>query len=150
VYDPYLDNEDIADQPVEKVDFDTLLESSDIVSIHAPLVEDTRHLFDQEAFDTMREEAILLNTARGPIVDEDALYGALRDGQIAGAGLDVMSDEPVSDSPLFELDSVVVTPHVAWYSEHSVTELRRKAAENIIAVLRGEQPHGLVNESYNR
>ena len=148
VYDPYIDKEDLSDQPVEKVDFDELLESSDIISIHAPLVEDTHHLFDREAFEKMRDEAILINTARGPIVDEDALYRALRDGMISGAGLDVMSDEPVTTSPLFEMDSIVVTPHVAWYSERSLTELRRKAAENIVAVLRDQQPHGLANKGY--
>lgn len=146
VYDPYLDEADLADAPVEKVDFETLLEASDVVSIHAPLVDDTRHLFDDEAFERMRDGAVLVNTARGPIVDEDALHDALTSGEVAGAGLDVMADEPVTESPLFDLDSVVVTPHVAWYSERSLVELRRKAAENVVSVLRDEEPHGLVNE----
>lgn len=148
-YDPYLDAETLADAPVERVDFETVLEASDIVSIHAPLVEETRHLFDSEAFDRMRDDAVLINTARGPIIDEDALYDALTGGELAGAGLDVMADEPVSDSPLFDLDTVVVTPHVAWYSERSLDELRRKAAENVVALLQGEDPHGLVNETAN-
>lgn len=147
VYDPYLDEADVADHPVEKVDFETLLELSDVVSVHAPLVEETRHMFDAEAFDRMKDGAVLVNTARGPIIDEGALNDALRDGDIAGAGLDVMADEPVDESPLFELESVVCTPHVAWYSERSLEELRRKAAENVVRVLRGEEPHGLVNES---
>lgn len=147
VYDPYLDEADIEDHAVEKVDFDTLLDESDVISIHAPLVDETRHMFDDEAFGRMRDSAILVNTARGPIIDEDALNDALRDGEIAGAGLDVMADEPVHDSPLFELDSVVLTPHVAWYSEGSLGELRRKAAENVVLVLQGEEPHGLINES---
>lgn len=145
-YDPYLDEEDVAGTGVETVDFETLLAESDVVSIHAPLVDGTRHLFDADAFRTMRESAVLLNTARGPIVDETALFEALRAGEIGGAGLDVLSDEPVHDSPLFDLDSVVVTPHVAWYSERSLDELRRKAAENVVRVLRGDRPHGVVDE----
>lgn len=146
VYDPYVDEEDIADEPVEKVTFEALLERSDVVSIHAPLVEETRHLFDADAFEQMRDDAVVVNTARGPIIDEDALYDALTNGEIAGAGLDVMADEPVTSSPLFDLDSVVVTPHVAWYSERSMSELRRKAAENVLALLCGGDPHGQVNE----
>lgn len=145
-YDPYLDEEDITDHPVEKVDFETLLAESDIISIHTPLVEETRHMFDDAAFEQMRESAILLNTARGPIIDEAALHDALTAGEIAGAGLDVMEEEPTHESPLFELDSTVVTPHVAWYSERSVTELRRKTAENVVRYLRGSIPHGIVNE----
>lgn len=147
VYDPYLEEEDIDDLDVEKVDFETLLTESDIISIHAPLVDETHHMFDEDAFRRMKDSAIIINTARGPIIDEDALNKALRSDELAGAGLDVMADEPVYDSPLFDLDSVVLTPHVAWYSEASLDELRRKAAENAARVLRGDQPHGLINES---
>lgn len=146
VYDPYLDESEIEDYPVEKVTFETLLDESDVISIHAPLLNETRHMFDTEAFDRMNDTAFLINTARGPIVDEEALDDALRAGELAGAGLDVMADEPVDKSSLFDLDSVVLTPHVAWYSEGSLDELRRKAAENVVAVLRSEQPHGVVNE----
>ena len=146
VYDPYLDREDVADD-VTMVDFETVLAESDIISIHAPLVEETRHMFDANAFRQMRDSAVLINTARGPLVDERALYAALRDGELAGAGLDVMADEPVRESPLFDLDSVVVTPHVAWYSERSLDELRRTAAENVVRVFRGEEPYGIVNRS---
>ncbi|MGB9966357.1 C-terminal binding protein [Halobacterium hubeiense] len=146
VYDPYLDESDIVGTDVEKVDFDTLLAESDVISVHAPLVDDTRHMFDADAFQAMRDDAILINTARGPIVDEDALAEALRNDKIAGAGLDVMADEPVTESPLFDLDSVAVTPHVAWYSERSLDELRRKAAENVARVFKDEDPYGVVNE----
>lgn len=146
VYDPYVEEEELTDTPVKKVSFETLLKHSDVVSIHAPLVDETRNLFDAEAFERMRDEAVLVNTARGPIVDEDALYDALTSGELAGAGLDVMANEPVTSSPLFDLDSVVVTPHVAWYSERSIDELRRKAAKNVLAVLNEEDPHGQVND----
>lgn len=145
-YDPYLDEADVADHPVEKVDFETLLAEADVISIHTPLVEETHHMFDDEAFERMKESAILLNTARGPIIDEGALHDALAAGEIAGAGLDVMEEEPTHESPLFDLDSTVVTPHVAWYSEASVTELRRKTAENVVRYLQGSRPHGIVNE----
>jgi D-3-phosphoglycerate dehydrogenase len=144
-YDPYLDEEDVADDPVDLVDFETLLSESDIISIHAPLVDETHHMFDEEAFERMDSSAFLLNTARGPIVDEDALYDALRADEIAGAGLDVMEEEPTHDSPLFERDDVVVTPHVAWYSESSSGKLRRRAAENVTKYLQGDSPHGFVN-----
>ena len=147
VYDPYLNKEDVAAHPVEKVDFDTLLAESDVISVHAPLVKETWNMFDTGAFGCMKDSAIIINTARGPIIDEDALNDALRTDEIAGAGLDVMTDEPVHDSPLFDLDSVVLTPHVAWYSEGSLDELRRKAAENVVHVLQGEEPHGVINES---
>ncbi len=145
-YDPYLDEADVADHPVELVDFETMLSESDVISIHAPLVDETHHMFDADAFEQMKSSAFLLNTARGPIVDESALYDALEAGEIAGAGLDVMEEEPTHDSPLFERDDVVVTPHVAWYSESSLGDLRRKAAENLTRYLGGESPHGFVNE----
>ncbi|MBX0297052.1 C-terminal binding protein [Haloarcula nitratireducens] len=144
-YDPYLSEDDIVDHPVEKVDFDTLLSESDIISIHTPLVEETCHMFDDNAFAQMKDSAFLLNTSRGPIIDETALNKALVEDEIAGAGLDVMEEEPTHESPLFEHDDLVVTPHVAWYSEASLTELRRKAAENIVNVIQGDQPHGFAN-----
>lgn len=103
-------------------------------------------MFDADAFEQMKPSAFLLNTARGPIVDESALYDALVSEELAGAGLDVMEAEPTHESPLFELDSVVVTPHVAWYSESSLTELRRKTAENVRNYFQGGSPHGIVNE----
>lgn len=146
VYDPYLDEGDTDEMDVELVDFETLLSESDVVSIHAPLVEETRHMFDTDAFRRMKDSAVLINTARGPLVNENALYSALEAGELAGAGFDVMEEEPPNESPLFDLDSVVVTPHVAWYSERSLDELRRKAAENVVRVLQGAEPHGVINE----
>lgn len=146
VYDPYLEGY-IEDDTIRTVGFETVLSESDIISIHAPLVEATHHMFDADAFRKMSDSAVLINTACGLLVDEDALYEALQNEEIAGAGFDVMADEPVHESPLFELDSVVVTPHVAWYSERSLDELRRKAAENVVRELSGEEPHGVVNRS---
>lgn len=146
-YDPYLTEEEIRDHPVKLVSFETLLAESDIISIHTPLVEETHHLFDSDAFYQMKDTAFLINTARGPVVDEDALNEALIENEIAGAGLDVMAEEPPQDSQLFEREEIAITPHAAWYSESSLSELRRKTAENVVRYLEGDDPHGFVNES---
>lgn len=145
-YDPYRSAEEMAEHGVEKVDFGELLTRSDVVSIHAPLNDETERLFDEAAFSKMRDDAILINTARGPIVDEAALSRALAEDELAGAGLDVMPSEPPSDSPLFERDDVVLTPHAAWYSEQSIGELRTRAARNVVEVLRGDYPERLIND----
>ena len=144
-YDPYVSEADLADTPVSKVSFDELLDLADLISIHAPLTDETESLFDHEAFSSMNDDAILVNTARGPIVDERALYEALSNNEIGAAGLDVLNEEPPEDSPLLELDSVIITPHVAWYSEESKTELRQNVARDVRRVLRGERPTAVVN-----
>lgn len=145
VYDPYISAADVEDTSVTKVTFDELLDRADLISIHAPLTDETESLFNQEAFSSMKDDAILVNTARGPIVDEQALYEALSNDEIGAAGLDVLNEEPPEDSPLMELDSVVITPHVAWYSEESKIELRQNVARDIRRVLRGEKPTAIVN-----
>lgn len=145
-YDPYVDAGEMADYGVEKVDFEGLCERSDVVSVHAPLTPDTEGLFDAGAFDRIKETATLVNTARGGIVDVDALHDALADGELAGAGLDVMPEEPPEREALFARDDVVATPHVAWYSEASISTLRRSAAEQVRTVLEGGVPEYLVNE----
>ena len=115
-YDPYAREEDARALNVELVDLDTFLAQADIVSIHAPLTPDTRHIFNDETFGKMKKNAIIVNTSRGPIIDEAALARALREGKIAAAGLDVFEHEPPApDSPLFALDKcTVLTPHSAF------------------------------------
>jgi D-3-phosphoglycerate dehydrogenase len=131
---------------VEEVTFDELLARADLVSIHTALNDDTYRLFDAAAFETMRETAVLCNTSRGDIVDQDALLAALDDGEIAVAGLDVLAEEPpADDDPLVTHDDVVVTPHVAWYSQRAKQQLQRRVAEEALAVLRGETPEHAVN-----
>lgn len=144
-YDPYIDAETMAEHGVEKVSFDELLNRSDIVSVHTPLTDETKHLFDADAFETMDDEATIVNTSRGAVIDVDALYDALADGKIRGAGLDVMPEEPPEPHPLFDLDSVVLTPHVAWHSEESVVDMRRTLTEDVLRVLEGEDPKNPVN-----
>lgn len=145
-YDPYVSAADIEAHHAEKVDFDELLERADFVSVHVPLTEETVGMFDTDAFAAMKESAFLVNTARGSVVDTSDLYDALVAGDIAGAGLDVMPDEPPENWSLFALDNVVATPHIAWYSEESYDELRRRVTEDVLGVLRGQQPQNPVND----
>lgn len=143
--DPFLGPEDVTDEPASLVSFETLLTDSDYVSIHSPLTDDTRGMFDADAFDAMKDDAVLINVARGPIVDESALLDALESGSLRAAGLDVFDPEPpADDSPLRDHPQVVTTPHVAWYSEESNDERRRMAAECVRTVLAGSMPDNVV------
>ena len=125
---------------------ESLLRESDYVSIHIPLTPQTRHLFDGTRLRLMQPEALLINTARGPIIDEQALTEALDRGVIAGAALDVFETEPPDlGSPLFQNESVIATPHAAFVSKESLEELRRTAAEQILSALEGRRPTFVVN-----
>lgn len=145
-YDPYVPAEELAEHGVEKVGFDELLERADTVSVHTPLTDETRHLFDSDAFATMDDDATIVNTARGAVIDTDALAEALEGDEIRAAGLDVLPTEPPEDSPLVGRDDVVLTPHVGWYSEDSIVELRRTVAEDVARVLQGEELENPVND----
>lgn len=144
-YDPYVSEEELATRGVEKVSFEALLDRSDYVSVHAPLTDETEGMFDADAFDRMRDGAVLVNTSRGGLVDTDALFEALADGRLGGAGLDVLPEEPPGESPLLDRDDVVVTPHVGWYSEESLDSLKRTVAEDVARVLAGRDPVNPVN-----
>ena len=145
-YDPYVPSGIAEAQGVGSVDLSDLLRQSDYLSIHAALTPETKHLLGLEQFKQMKPTAYLINTARGGIIDEQALYLALSQGYIAGAGLDVLDPEPPQpDNPLLKLDNVVITAHAAHYSDQSVIELRRRPVEEVIRVLKGEWPLGLVN-----
>lgn len=123
-----------------------LLAESDYVSLHVPLTSSTRHMIGKRELTMMKETAFLINTSRGPVVDEDALYRALRDGVIAGAGLDVFEREPLSpDSPLKGLNNAVITPHIASASVETRTKMATTAAFNLVSVLQGKEPPNLVN-----
>ena len=128
------------------VEFDTLLSSSDFITLHCPLNEDTYHLIGADELAEMKPSAILINTARGPVVDQAALLDALRTGIIAAAGLDVTDPEPISpDDPLLELPNVVVLPHIGSASVTTRTKMAQMAADNLIAGLRGERIPTCVN-----
>jgi D-3-phosphoglycerate dehydrogenase len=145
-YDPYLSSAELQQRGAEKVDFGQLLRESDFISLHAPLTAETRGMFGLKEFRGMKTTAVIINTARGAIIDEQALYQALVEGAIAGAGLDVCEPEPPRpDNPLFQLEQVLVTGHSAFFSASSMLELQQKAAESAVAALRGDWPPLLVN-----
>jgi len=141
--DPYL----TAFPPgVEPVTLDRLLAESDQVTLHCPLTAETWHLIDARTLARVKPTAVLINTARGGIVDTAALADALRAGRLAGAGLDVTEQEPLDPaSPLFRMEQVVVTPHAAWYSEEGRSDLKRRVAEEAVRLVRGERPRHCVN-----
>lgn len=146
-YDPYVPEAVAKEKGVSLVSLDDLCRQADIISVHAPLTPSTRGMIGKRQFALMKKDAFVINTSRGPVIDEEALVAALRDGQIAGAGLDVVEVEPIrSDHPLLQMENVVLTPHVAWYSEESEAEMRVKAALGVVDVLlHGEYPKYLVN-----
>jgi D-3-phosphoglycerate dehydrogenase len=140
-HDPYASADVLAQAGVEGVGFDELLGVADFVSIHAPLMPATRGLFSAEVFARMKKGAFLVNTARGPLVDEDALIAALDSGHLGGAALDVVTTEPLAkDSKLLGRDNVILTPHTAFYSVEALDELQTKCATDVARVLSGEQP----------
>lgn len=146
-FDPYMSAEMAAGLGVELVSFEDLLAGADYISIHAPLTDETRNLFSTDAFRRMKPEALLINTARGPLVDEAALAAALDAGEIAGAALDVVSTEPpAADMPLLGRDNVILTPHTAFYSVDALNDLQTKAARDVLAVLNGKPPVYPVNK----
>jgi D-3-phosphoglycerate dehydrogenase / 2-oxoglutarate reductase len=144
-YDPYIPKDVFERAGVDSVEFGELLKISDYISIHSPLLPETQGLFNADAFRQMKPHAYLINTARGPIVDEAALAQALDAGQLAGAALDVMPKEPPGGSPLFGRPNVIITPHTSFYSEESLVDLQTKAAEEVVRVLKGEAPRNPVN-----
>jgi D-3-phosphoglycerate dehydrogenase len=146
VHDPYVGAETLAAQGVSAAGLPELLAESDVVSLHCPLTAQTRHLIAEQQLRLMKPTAVVLNTARGPIIDEPALVQALRQGWIAGAGLDVLEHEPpASDNPLLTMDNVVVTPHVAGYSFNGVELRWRLSVETVMALARHEAPSSWVN-----
>ena len=145
-YDPYVAPDRVPDY-VSLVGLDELLAQADVVSVHCPLSESTRFLIDEDKLRLMKPSAYLINTARGSIVDEVALEKMLAENRLAGAAMDVFSPEPApATHPLFKHENFLATPHMAWHSEESARELKRKAAEEVRRVLRGEPPLYQVNK----
>ena len=147
VYDPYIGDDRVAALGAERAPtLRALLAAADVVTVHTPLSDETRSMIDAAALAQMRPSAILINTARGPVVDEAALARALADGKIRGAGLDVFADEPpAADSPLLGLANVVLSPHTAGGTEESLKRLAIGAADAVLDVLAGRRPAGLLN-----
>ena len=144
--DPFVKDSVFAEAGVKSVSFDSLLETADVVSLHCPLIAETTHLIDRNAIAKMKPSVLLVNTSRGPVIDEAALVEAVRAGKIGGAALDVFEQEPLSpQSPLRELPpNVILTSHAASYSESAETNLRIKAAEAARDFLQGKRPRSVV------
>jgi len=139
-YDPFAKPDAFKAASVESVDLDTLLKTSDYVSVHAPLLQATRGMLNAAAFGKMKKGTYIVNTARGPLIDEPALVAALDSGQVGGAGLDVVAAEPLAkDSPLLDRDNVIISPHTAFYSIEALNELQTKCATDVARVLSGEK-----------
>ena len=144
--DPYVDDRRFAELGVERVSLETLAERSDYVSVHTLLSAETRHLIGEAFFRRMKPTAILINTSRGPVVDERALARALEEKRLAGAALDVWEHEPpASDNPLLKMDNVIATPHSAYFSTEAVAKVPRRCGEEVARVLTGQRPLNVVN-----
>jgi D-3-phosphoglycerate dehydrogenase / 2-oxoglutarate reductase len=145
-FDPFVEDAAVRAAGAEPVSLEQLLELSDVISIHAPLTDATRHLIGHDQFARMKLGAIVINTSRGGLIDTPALRGAIDSGRLAGVGLDVLETEPPDpDEPLLRHPDVVITPHIAFSSRESVAELQRKAAEQVVIALQGRVPPYAVN-----
>ena len=149
--DPYMKDADVAARGARPVSFGELIEQADYLVIQAPLTAQTHHLIGEAELQRMKPDAVLINTARGPIVNDAALYRALSERWIAGAGLDDIEEEPAKlrdwkpVNPLFSLDNVIITPHAAYYSEEAIHTVRDFAASEVVRVLSGKPPLSPVN-----
>jgi len=144
--DPYVDDARFAALGVERVSLESLAERSDYVSVHTLLNDETRHLIGEKFFQRMKPTALLINTSRGPVVDEKALARALQEKRLAGAALDVWETEPIAaDNPLLHMDNVIATPHAAYFSTAAVAAVPRRCGEEIARVLTGQRPLNVVN-----
>nr|WP_267135198.1 phosphoglycerate dehydrogenase [Halomonas dongshanensis] len=139
-YDPFAKPEAVAALGVELVDLDTLCREADFVTLHVGLSEQTHHLINAERLAMMKPTAMLINAARGGIVDESALFDALNAKRLAGAAIDAFEQEPLTESPLYALDNVIVSAHIAGYTENALTTLSTTCVEDVLAVLRGDAP----------
>ncbi|MFC1901258.1 C-terminal binding protein [Chloroflexota bacterium] len=145
-YDPYLDKKVAAESGITLVDLPELLKESDFVSVHTPLSDETFHLISEKEFTQMKPTAYIINTARGKVIDEEAMIKALQDKKIAGAGLDVFEKEPIdSDNPLLKMDNVIVTPHSASFSETALKVQAVNPSQEVARVLGGHWPNHPVN-----
>lgn len=146
-YDPFVPADVMAMEGVEKVEIDDLFTRADLVSLHLPLTAETKHFVNAERLKEMKPTAIIINTARGPLIDTVALAAALKNDQIAGAGIDVFETEPLpADHPLRSAPRAILTSHVAWYSESSIPRLQRLAGEEVVRGLKGEPLKNQVNK----
>jgi D-3-phosphoglycerate dehydrogenase len=144
VYDPYLPDEAFAGLGVQKADLETIFDQAHIISLHTPQTDETYHLISADTIARMRHKPFIVNVSRGGLIDMGALVEALRSGQIRGAGIDVLENEPNIPPELCALDNVILTPHAAWYSQDAENETRSRAIADVFRVLNGEAPRNPV------
>ncbi|UCF96177.1 MAG: C-terminal binding protein [Spirochaetaceae bacterium] len=146
-YDPYLDDDIFELLDVgRRYDFEEILSGVDFLSLHVPLTAETFHMIGERELELLKPGAILINTCRGKVVEEQALYRALQNGRLSGAGLDVLASEPPeADNPLLHCGNVIITPHAAWYSEQSTQRLKEQGMEEVVRVLNGARPRYVIN-----
>jgi len=146
-YDPYVSSKIMKRYKTKKVNFRSLLKDSDIISLHLSLTAETRHMIGEKELKMMKRTAFLINTSRGALIDESALYRALNENWIEGAGIDVVENEPLNpESDLLMLKNIVITPHSAFFSNTSLKELQRRAAVKVAEILKGRIAFSLVNK----
>lgn len=144
-YDPFLDEAYCKEHGIEGKGFEACIADADVISLHLPLMDSTRHIIDAEAISKMKQGVILINTSRGGIIDEAAAYEGLKAGKIGGLGLDAFEEEPPKDSPLFVFDNVVVTPHTGAHTKEATMNMASAAVQNVIDVLEGRDCRFIVN-----
>ncbi|MBQ9942606.1 MAG: phosphoglycerate dehydrogenase, partial [Christensenellaceae bacterium] len=145
-YDPYLDEAFVKEHGIEAGTLEEVCKQANFLSLHVPLMDSTRHMINKEIIDSMPDRAIIINTARGGIIDEEALAEALESGKIAAAALDAFEQEPVVDSPLLKFDNVIMTPHTGAHTGESVQAMGALAAKNVIDVLTGKECPYILNK----
>jgi D-3-phosphoglycerate dehydrogenase len=145
-YDPYQSTEEMASLGVQKAAFDELVDRAEVVSIHVPLTDETHGMFDADVFARLSDSAIVINASRGAVVDVDSLYDAVESGSIYGAALDVLPEEPPLAEHVRDHDRIIYTPHMGWYSEESITQLRETVTHDVMRVLNGDDPENPVND----
>ena len=148
ISDPVVDEATVRAHGGVLTGLEELLKNSDFVTLHAPLIPATEKMISEKELGLMKPDSFLINAARGPLIDEDALYTALQTGVIGGAGLDVMVENvPNKNHPLLSLDNIIITPHTAFFSQESTLELERRAAQEVVRAYKGEMPDNLVNKT---
>jgi D-3-phosphoglycerate dehydrogenase len=146
--DPAVTREEVAALGITLLPLEQMLADADYLTLHVPLLDSTRHLIDGDRLALMKPNAVIINTSRGPVIEETALVNALKNGRLAGAGLDVYEREPISpDNPLLALGNVVLSSHAAWYSVDALREMKTKAAQAVADVLQGQVPKSILNPS---
>jgi len=144
-YDPVIDNDFVKTNNIISTDFDTVIREADFLTLHMPLTPETKYVISSDVFKVMKKGAFLLNTARGALIDNAAAYEFLSSGHLGGFGLDVYEDEPPPRLPLFDLENVVLTPHVSANTEEAKENMARMSVQNLIEVLSGSQCRNIVN-----